>query len=212
MDLDLERLFLFLDLDLLETTRDRERVRLIFLADLERDLLVRDTGVLLRERDLERLPLRTDLERDLEARAFRRETDLFDLDRRGFPTDLDLVRRLRRGDLVLDLLVLVRDLDSERRFLFTEMDLDLRLVPLTDLDRDLFCDGDLERLFCTPRFLLELETDLSLDNDRSFRRAIKPDDRFGVLDRLWLNLVPLLSERDRDLDLEGDLFASLFPL
>lgn len=138
MDLDLERLFLLLDLDLLKTTRDLERVRLIFLADLDRDLLARDTGVLLRERDLERLPLRTDLERDLEVRFFRRETDLFDLDRRGLPTDLDLVRRLRRGDLVLDLLVLVRDLDTERCFLLKELDLDLRLIPLTDLDRDLF--------------------------------------------------------------------------
>ena len=81
IDLDLDLLFrLNRDLDLLRITMDLERVRLILLTDLDRDLLVRDTGVLFRERDRERLPLRTDLERDFEPRVFRRATDLFDLD------------------------------------------------------------------------------------------------------------------------------------
>lgn len=165
-DLDLDRLFLFIrDLDLLRITTDRERVRLILLTDL--DLLARDTGVLLRERDRDRLPLRTDLERDFEPRVFLRESDRFDLDRdrRSLTADLDLVRRPRRRDLDLDLLALVRDLESDRCLLFPEWDLDFRLVPLTDLDRDLcFSDGDLDCLLCIT-FFFEVETDLSLDRD-----------------------------------------------
>lgn len=139
LDLDLDLLFLLiLDLDRLRITMDLERVLLLLLIDLDRDLRVRDGGVLLRERDCERLPLRTDLERDLE-RFFLRESDCFDLDRerRSFTTDRDLVRRPRRGDLVLDLLVLVLDLELERRLLFADRDLDLRFGALTDLDRDL---------------------------------------------------------------------------
>lgn len=163
---------------------DLERVRLLLLTDRDRDLRVRDGGVLLRERDCERLPRRTDLERVLE-RFFRREIDRFDLDRerRGFTADRDLVRRPRRGDLVLDLLVLVLDLESERRLLFTDRDLDLRFGPLADLDRDLrLSDGDLECLFWVLLFFLELETDLPLDRDLFFRRADIPEDCFGVLE------------------------------
>lgn len=210
LDLDLDRLFrLSRDLDRLRITMDLERVRLLLLIDLDRDLRVRDGGVLLRERDCERLPLRADLERDLE-RFFRREIDRFDLDRerRIFTADRDLVRQPRRGDFVLDLLVLVLDLESERRLLFTDRDLDLRFGPLTDLDRDLrFSDGDRECLFWVLLFLLELETDLSLDCDLIFRHAEIPEDCFGVLERLWLDL----SERDRDLNLET-VSSSPFPL
>lgn len=195
LDLDLDRLFLLnRDLDRLRITMDLERVRLLLLIDLDRDRRVRDGGVLLRVRDCERLPLLADLECDLE-RFLLREIDRFDLDRerRSFTADRDLVRRPRRGDLVLDLLVLVLDLESERRLLFTDRDLDLRFGPLTDLDRDLrLSDGDLECLFWVLLFLLVLETDLSLDCDLFFRCAEIPEDCFGVLERLWLDL----SERD----------------
>lgn len=139
LDLDLERLFLLIrDLDRLRITTDLERVRLRLLIDLDLDFRVWDGGVLLRERDCERLPRRADLECDLE-RFFLREIDRFDRDRerRSFTTDRDLVRRPRRGDLVLDRLVLVLDLDSERRLRFPDRDLDLRFGPLTDLERDL---------------------------------------------------------------------------
>lgn len=191
LDLDLDRLFLLnRDLDRLRITTDLERVRLLLLIDLDRDRRVRDRGVLLRVRDCERLPLLADLERFL-----LREIERLDLDRerRSFTADRDFVRRPRRGDLVLDLLVLVLDLESERRLLFTDRDLDLRLGPLTDLDRDLrLSDGDLECFFWVLLILLVLETDLSLDCDFFPRCAEIPEDCFGVLERLWLDL----SERD----------------
>ncbi|GAA6094888.1 uncharacterized [Tachysurus ichikawai] len=203
LDLDLERLFLLIrDRDRLKITMDLERVRLLLLIDLDRDFRVRDGGVIRRERDCERLTLRADLERDLE-RCFLRESDRLDRDRerRSFATDRDLVRRPRRGDLVLDRLVLVLDLESERRLRFPDRDLDLRFGPLTDLDRDLrLSDGDLECLFCVLLFLLELETDLSLDCDLSFLRAEIWVDCFGVLERLWLDLS---YEPDRDLNLDS---------
>lgn len=211
LDLDRDRLFLFIrDLDRLRITMDLDRVRLLLLIDLDRDFRVRDGGVLLQERDCERLPLQADLEQDLE-RFFLREIDRFDLDRerRSFTTERDLVRRPRRGDLLLDRLVLVLDLESERRLRFPDRDLDLRLRPRTDLDRDLrLSEGDLECLFWVLLFLLELETDLSLDCDLAFLRADIPEDCTGVLERLWLDLS---SERDRDLNLDSDSLSS-FPL
>lgn len=191
-DLDLESPILFRrDLDLRRITMDLERVRFFLLTDLERDLRVRYTGDLLRERDRERLPLRTDLDRDLD-RFFLRGGDCFNLDpeRRALTGDLD--RRPRRGDLVRDLLVRVRGLESERRALLPERDLDLRLVTLADLDRDLrLSNGDGDLLFWD-LFLFETETDLSLDSDLSLQRL----DFFGVFERLRLSLLRLSLERD----------------
>lgn len=94
----------------------------------------------------------------------------------------------------------MRDLESERYPLLPESDLDLRAVFFVALG------GDLELLRFVRFFPPEADTDLSLEDDRSLTCLDLPDDCFGVLDRLCLDFFPLVSESDRDLDLERDCF------
>lgn len=103
----------------------------------------------------------------------------------------------------------MRDLESERCALFPESDLDLRPVFFVTLDGDRL-DGDLELLRFDRFFPPGADTDLSLEDDRSLRRPDLPDDCFGVLERLRLDFFPLVSESDRDLDLERDCFFFSF--
>lgn len=168
-DLDLDRLaFLNRDLDLdLRRPMDLDRVRLILLIDLDCDRLDRARGVLLRVRegDLDGLPLLKERDLVLDLRTLRRDNDCLDLERRIRPIDLDLLLLKRRCDPLLDLRFLFRDLESDRRFLFSERERDLLPARLTDLDLDLrFSDGDLEtRLLGLA--LLGLEVDRALEGD-----------------------------------------------
>jgi len=192
-DLDLLTLWSLLrDLDRLIRPIDLDRVRLILLADLERDLLALDSGVLLRVRegDLESLPLLRERDLVLDLRFLLRDNDPLDLERRIRTMGLDVDRLLCRGER---LLFLLRDLETERRFLFTEGDLDLRPDLLIDLDLDLrLGNGDLETLLLGLALLLGPDGDLGLEEDLSFLKADLPKARGGLGETLGLDFTLLL--------------------
>lgn len=208
-DLDLLTLWSLLrDLDRLIRPIDLDRVRRILLADLERDLLALDSGVLLRVRegDLESRPLLRERDLVLDLRFLLRDNDPLDLERRIRTMGLDVDRLLCRGER---LLFLLRDLETERRFLFTEGDLDLRPDLRMDLDLDLrLGNGDLETLLLGLALLLGPDVDLGLEEDLSLLEADLPKARGGLGETLGLDFTLLVSEIDLDLDLRlggGDL-------